>query len=98
MRQIKKSLARAKTILWNGPLGQTEAGFAEGTVNLARLIAQSRAYSVVGGGDTIAALAPLGLLERFGFVSTGGGAMLDFLARGTLPGLEALKHSFDRQK
>jgi len=84
-------LAReAKTILWNGPLGNYENGFTSATESFARAVAVSNAYSVVGGGDTIAAIEGLGLLARFSFVSTGGGAMLHFLATGTLPGIEAL--------
>jgi phosphoglycerate kinase len=81
---------KAKTILWNGPLGNYENGFVDATNGLARAVADSGAHSVVGGGDTIAAIEGLGLLPRFSFVSTGGGAMLDFLAQGTLPGIEAL--------
>lgn len=80
----------AKTILWNGPLGNYENGFTEATNAFARSAAGASARSVVGGGDTIAAIEELGLLPRFSFVSTGGGAMLDFLAKGTLPGIEAL--------
>ena len=81
---------RAETILWNGPMGNYENGFTDGTDALARAVADSSAHSVVGGGDTVASIENLGLLPRFSFVSTGGGAMLDFLARGTLPGIEAL--------
>lgn len=81
----------AKTVLWNGPLGNYERGFTDATEGLARGVAQSRAYSVLGGGDTVAAVEALGLSHAFSFISTGGGAMLDFLAKGTLPGLEALK-------
>lgn len=81
---------RAKTILWNGPLGNYENGFSDATNAFARAIAASGAHSVIGGGDTIAAIENLGLLPHFSFVSTGGGAMLDFLAKGTLPGIEAL--------
>ncbi|MDP1689990.1 MAG: phosphoglycerate kinase [bacterium] len=81
---------KAKTILWNGPLGKYEDGFVSATDAFARAVASSNAYSVVGGGDTIAAIEGLGLLTKFSFVSTGGGAMIDFLARGTLPGIEAL--------
>ncbi len=81
---------RSKAILWNGPLGNYENGFVDATDALARAIAASGAHSVVGGGDTIAAIEDLGLLPRFSFVSTGGGAMLDFLAQGTLPGIEVL--------
>jgi phosphoglycerate kinase len=82
---------KAKTILWNGPLGNYENGFTDATVGLARAIADSGAHSVVGGGDTIAVIDSLGLLEHFSFVSTGGGSMLDFLAEGTLPGIDALR-------
>lgn len=85
------SLAReAKTVLWNGPLGNYERGFVDATDGLARAIAGSHAHSVVGGGDTVAAIETLGTLHTFSFVSTGGGAMLDLLAYGTLPGIEVL--------
>ena len=63
----------------------------QGTEALARVIAGTKARTIVGGGDTIAAIEALGLSDRFSFISTGGGAMLDFLAKGTLPGLEALR-------
>jgi phosphoglycerate kinase len=58
---------------------------------LARAIVESGVQSIVGGGDTVAVLRDMGLLDKFSFVSTGGGAMIDFLAQGTLPGIEALK-------
>lgn len=80
----------AKTILWNGPLGKYEDGFMTATAAFARAVADSGARSVVGGGDTIAALEQLGFLSRFSFVSTGGGAMLQFLSDGTLPGIRAI--------
>lgn len=80
----------AKTILWNGPLGKCESGFTDATDAFARAVAVSSAYSVVGGGDTVASIESLGLLPRLSFVSTGGGAMLDFLAQGMLPGIAAL--------
>lgn len=83
-------VAKAKTVLWNGPLGNYENGFVQGTEALARVIANTKARTIVGGGDTIAAIEALGLSARFSFISTGGGAMLDFLAKGTLPGLDAL--------
>ncbi len=83
---------RAKTILWNGPLGKYEDGFVEATDAFARAVATSKAHSVVGGGDTVASIASLELLAHFSFVSTGGGAMLDYLATGTLPGIDALHH------
>jgi 3-phosphoglycerate kinase len=81
---------KANTVLWNGPLGNYEKGFVSGTEAFARSVADSRAYSIIGGGDTVAAIEHLNLLPRFSFVSTGGGAMLEFLANGTLPGIEAL--------
>ncbi|MFZ1987723.1 MAG: phosphoglycerate kinase [Minisyncoccia bacterium] len=84
-------IRNAKTLLWNGTLGNYENGFVEGTEALAKVIAEAQGYSVIGGGDTVAAIEKLGLNDQFSFVSTGGGAMLDFLAKGTLPGLEALE-------
>jgi phosphoglycerate kinase len=82
--------SEARTILWNGPLGNYERGFTDTTDAFAHAVANSRAHSVVGGGDTIASIENLGLLSKFSFISTGGGAMLDFLAQGTLPGIIAL--------
>lgn len=81
---------KSKSILWNGPLGKYENGFIDATDAFARAVAASGAHSVVGGGDTVASIERLGLLSHFSFVSTGGGAMLDFLAKGTLPGITAL--------
>ncbi|MBI3572233.1 phosphoglycerate kinase [Candidatus Kaiserbacteria bacterium] len=78
------------TILWNGPLGNYENGFTDATDGFARAVAASGARSIVGGGDTVASIENLGLLPRFSFVSTGGGAMLEFLAKGTLPGIQVL--------
>ncbi len=87
-------LARGtKSILWNGPLGNYENGFTDATDAFARAVADSGAHSVVGGGDTIASIESLGLLSKFSFVSTGGGAMLDFLANGTLPGIQVLDNT-----
>ena len=91
MALLSELAAKSKTILWNGPLGKYEDGFIDATNELARAIASSSARSVVGGGDTVAAIEGLGLLPQFSFVSTGGGAMLQYLAHGTLPGIDALK-------
>lgn len=88
--RIAAETHKAKTIIWNGPLGNYEKGFTEGSAECARAIAGSKAHSIVGGGDTVAVIEKLGLAERFSFLSTGGGAMLDFLAKGTLPGIKAL--------
>lgn len=88
---LREKIKEAKIILWNGPLGNYEMGFKNGTLELARMIADSSALSIVGGGDTVASIAELGLEDKFSFLSTAGGAMLDFLANGTLPGIEALK-------
>jgi phosphoglycerate kinase len=90
VRMLMERARTAKTILWNGPLGNFENGFVEGTESLARVIAASKAHSIIGGGDTVAAIEKLGISDRFSFISTGGGAMLDFLAKGTLPGLDVL--------
>ena len=87
-----KELAGAGTILWNGPMGAFEdARFARGTGAVARAVATSGAFSVVGGGDSERALAAAGLSDAVSFVSTGGGAMLALLERGDLPALAALR-------
>jgi len=86
----------AKLIVWNGPVGKFEdARFMPGTEAIARAIAASPATSVIGGGDTIAAVNRLGLLDQYDFVSTGGGAMLAFLSGQQLPGLKALGYYRD---
>jgi len=84
-------ITAAKTIVWNGPLGDYEHGFTLGTQALALAVADSGAYSIVGGGDTLASIQDMNLTDRINFISTGGGAMLDFLANETLPGIEVLK-------
>ncbi len=91
--QLEELVNKSKFILWNGPLGNYEEGFSEGTKKLAEIISASGAKSIVGGGDTVAAIQTLGLMDKFTFVSTGGGAMLDFLSAETLPGIDALKNS-----
>lgn len=83
----------AKMILWSGPLGLAEEKkFAKGTKEVAQAIVKNKsAFKIIGGGDTIAAINKLGLLSKFDHVSTGGGAMLEFLSGEELPGIEALK-------
>lgn len=85
-------LAReAGFVLWNGPLGDYEEGFYDSTYAFAKALAESNAVSIVGGGDTIAAISELDLEESYTFVSTAGGAMVEFLLERTLPGIEALR-------
>lgn len=87
---LKEKIGRAEFILWNGPLGKYEDGYKEGTLALVQVLAESGKETIVGGADTLATIKDLNLYDKFTFVSTGGGAMLDFLANGTLPGIEAL--------
>lgn len=87
-------LAEARTILWNGPMGVFEdERFGAGTQTIAEAIADSSGFSVIGGGDSVAAVQRFGLVDRIGHVSTGGGATLEFIEKGDLPGLAALRAS-----
>jgi phosphoglycerate kinase len=87
---MKEKITNAIFILWNGPLGKYEDGYTTGTLKLAQILADSGKQTIVGGGDTLAAIKELNLFDKFTFVSTAGGAMLDFLANETLPGIEVL--------
>lgn len=89
--KLKEGISRASSILWNGPLGTYELGYKQGTLELARMLEQSRAEVIIGGADTLSATKEINLFDKVYLISTGGGAMLDFLATGTLPGIEALK-------
>ncbi len=80
----------AKTVLWNGPFGNYERGFTTGTTETMKTLAKSSAFSVVGGGDTVASIQELGLNDKIGFVSIGGGAMLTYLEHGSTPVLDLL--------
>jgi phosphoglycerate kinase len=88
---LKDLMPELKCVLWNGPLGNYEKGFTEPTIELGKILASSDVKSIVGGGDTLAAISASGVEEKISFVSTGGGAMLQFLLDETLPGIEALK-------
>ena len=92
VRAFTKEIDAAGTVFWNGPMGRFEKPpYDRGTVEVARAIAGSIGFSVVGGGDSVAAVTAAGLKGKFGHVSTGGGASLEFLEGKTLPGIEVLE-------
>ncbi len=92
LEQFERLLEPAATIFWNGPMGVFEhPPFDRGTMALALLLAESDAATVVGGGESVAAVNQAGVADRFAHVSTGGGASLEFITAGTLPGIEALE-------
>jgi phosphoglycerate kinase len=85
-------LRTAKTVFWNGPMGLFESkNYSRGTMEIAKVIAATKCFSVVGGGDSVAAVQQSGEAEKFSHVSSGGGASLEFIERGELPGVQALK-------
>ena len=86
------AIARAGTIVWNGPVGVFEfEQFSAGTARMARAIAESKAFSIAGGGDTLAAVAKYGITDRMSYISTGGGAFLEMLEGKKLPAVEILE-------
>jgi len=91
VKHYSEILARARTIVWNGPMGVFENPmFAKGTFGIARAVAGSKAFSIIGGGDSAAAVAQSGMESKITHISTGGGASLEFLSGQKLPGVEAL--------
>ncbi|HSH06200.1 MAG TPA: phosphoglycerate kinase [Burkholderiales bacterium] len=91
-RELAGRIAAAGTVVWNGPVGVFEiAQFAKGTEVLAHAIADAKAFSIAGGGDTVAAINQFGIAERIGYISTAGGAFLEFLEGKTLPAVAALE-------
>ncbi len=92
IERYARILASAKTILWNGPVGVFELDqFGEGTKAIANAIAGSGAFSLVGGGDTFAAVERYGVANRISYISTGGGAFLEFVEGKTLPAVAILE-------
>ena len=90
--EYSEIVAGAGTIIWNGPLGVFEfRNFAAGTLALAEAIERSSAYSIAGGGDTLAAIDKFGVTEDISYISTGGGAFLEFVEGKTLPAVAALE-------
>lgn len=91
VESFRQALQGARTVVWNGPMGVFEfPPFAEGTRAVARAIVECGAFSIVGGGDSVAAVQEAGLADRIGHISTGGGASLEFLEGKALPGVQAL--------
>ena len=94
VERFTAAIGTAQTIVWNGPMGVFErAPFAQGTMAIAHAVAGARAFSVVGGGDSVAAVNAAGVADRVGYISTAGGAFLEFLEGRTLPGVEALTNA-----
>ncbi len=92
VKEFEEIIAKAGTIIWSGPMGAYEKeDFNQGTKRIAQAVVNSGAYTVVGGGDTEAALTKFGLVDKIDYISSGGSAMLTFLADGTLPGIEAIQ-------
>lgn len=91
IKTLESYINKSKIILWNGPLGLYEKGGDKASKSILKSIAKSKALSIIGGGDTVALVNSLKLEDKLTSVSTGGGATLDFLAKGTLPGIKALK-------
>jgi phosphoglycerate kinase len=91
--RFAEEIATAATVLWNGPVGVfEEPRFATGTLGVARAVAANNGLTVVGGGDTVAAIRSFGLEDAYSHLSSGGGAMLELVERGDLPGIDALRH------
>lgn len=93
----RKELAGAELIVWNGPMGVFEIEtFASGTMEIAKAVAESPATSIIGGGDSVAAINKAGVADRISHLSTGGGASLEFLAGDVLPGIESLSNAEEK--
>lgn len=94
VEQFAAIITGARTIFWNGPMGVFEKpAFAQGTLGVARAVADSNAFTVIGGGDSVSAIEQSGLADKISHISTGGGASLEFIEGRTLPGIAALEES-----
>jgi len=96
---FEQIIDHADSIIWNGPMGKYEDGYVAGSIAIADSISHASAFSVTGGGDTATVISEQGLADSFDFISTGGGAMLDFMVKGSLPAIdELLRQSEIRNK
>lgn len=92
IKMIEEKIMQAKTVLWNGPFGRFEdKQYSKGTLAIAEAIIKSKAFSVIGGGETVEFITKQGMIDKFDHVSTGGGAMLNYLSGDELPGIKALE-------
>ena len=92
VQEFEKEISKAGTIVWNGPMGVFESeAFKKGTMEIARAVANAPAFSVVGGGDSVRAVKQAGVTDRISYISTGGGAFMEFMEGKTLPGVAALE-------
>lgn len=91
VREIEMLIKKSKMVLWNGPTGNYENGWDKGTLMLLKILAKSKTQTIIGGGDTVALVSKLKMEDKFSFVSTGGGATLEYLSKGTLVGIKALE-------
>jgi phosphoglycerate kinase len=90
--RYREVIAGAKTVVWNGPMGVFEMdAFAQGTIGVAQAVAEVQGTTIIGGGDSVAAVTRAGVADRMTHISTGGGASLEFLGGRTLPGVTALE-------
>lgn len=98
VKKFKAVIEKAKTIVWNGPVGAFElTPFSKGTEDIAKAIAESSAFSVAGGGDTIAAIEKYGIKDKISYISTAGGAFLEYLEGEKLPAVEALETCYAKE-
>jgi len=93
---LEEKIKESKFVLWNGPIGDYKRGFMDGTAGLVQAITKSEVESAAGGGDTVFCIEKLGLKDKFDFLSTGGGAMLEYLAKGTLVGIEVIQEKNEK--